>query len=662
MAESQPSVQVIGDGVAYADGAEDEVLRVLRSVDDVSSGSVELAGHIVDWPTRYHFSYQRGNLLRPLDIRPGMRVLDAGAGSGALSRYVGELGAEVVALEGNPSRAAAAAVRCADLPNVTVLAGALGDLDLAERFDVVLLVGVLEYSGAAAGGAGGPEEMLARARAHLAPGGAVVVAIENQIGLKYLMGAHEDHLGRPWVGIEGYAGPPGARTWSRRQLGELLRGAGLDDQHWLAPFPDYKLPSVVVDERLYAQPDAPELLDQLVLQPVVCLDQAPVRLADAGGAHRVFADAGLAAEVANSFLVVAGPAGDPPRGLVPDGALAWLFGGYRMPPWRRSRLLTEERTLVVLDADGHRRRSWLAQDAGRSRPFYRGRTFGEQALAAVRSHDLDALRDVLARWRRELDGRAVDIDPPGDDPHPFLRAGSTRGLPDGHIDAGLANFVDADGQIVLIDDEWRTGHPVDLDIAEYRALWVLAREIVTVGIEHPWGDWATVDEVVGHLADLAGIKVDPGVVADWREAEVELQELVAGEPRKRLLDGWLNGSLRTGDVRPELNEAAQLGSDVVRKLSSALAERDAQVDFLRRERDALVIERDEYRGQSDHYEGLVARYEDELSRLRRPFGYAASVLRRSPRLGRLAGRASRAVRHRPAPPADGGTDAGASDS
>ena len=657
MAATQPTVNVIGEGVTYADGAEDDVLAVLRSVSDVTSGSVELSQRIVDWPTRYHFSYQRANLLRPLDIRPGMRVLDVGAGSGALARYVGEQGADVVALEGNPRRAEATAVRCADLPNVTVVAGALSDVDRAERFDLVLLVGVLEYSASAIGGAGGPAGMLERARSLLAPGGSVVVAIENQIGLKYLLGGREDHVGRPWVGVEGYAGPPGVRTWTRRELRRMLDDAGLDRQHWLAPFPDYKLPSVVVDERLYDEPDAPDLLDQLVLRPVVCLDQAPVRLADAAGAHRVFADAGLAADVANSFLVVAAVAGDPAREVVRRDALAWLFGGYRMPPWRRSRLLTAERTLVPLDDDGTRRNSWLAQDPGRSRPFYQGRTFGQEALDAVRGHDQEALRAVLVRWREELARRAHEVVPAPGPASPFLRPGSTRGLPDGHLDVSLSNFVESDRRIVLIDDEWRTGHPVDLDIAEFRALWVLARDIVTLGIEHPWGDWASVDEIVARLAELAGIDVAPDVVADWREAEVELQRLVSGEPRERLLTGWLGGSLRSVDLRPDRQDAEELRwlrGEAVPRLTEALAERDAQVDFLRREREAFAAERDEYRGQRDHLEGMVSQYEDELERLRRPRGFVGDLIRRSPPLRRVASRVRHPGRRWPPtpPPAD----------
>ena len=34
--------------------------------------------------------------------------------------------------------------------------------------------------------------------------GVLILAIENQVGLKYLLSHPEDHLGLPWVGLEGY--------------------------------------------------------------------------------------------------------------------------------------------------------------------------------------------------------------------------------------------------------------------------------------------------------------------------------------------------------------------------------------------------------------------------------------------------------------------------
>lgn len=628
MPSSALTVRRIGAGVTYADGSEDNVLAILRAADDRSSGSPELGRHIIDWPTRYHFSYQRRHLLRPLRIGPGQRVLDVGAGSGALTRYIAEQGAEVVALEGNPSRAEAIAARCFGLDGVQVLCGALDDLDAAEQFDIVLLCGVLEYAGAPVGGAGGAPAMLARARSHLRDGGVVVVAIENQIGLKYLLGANEDHLGRPWVGIEGYSGTPGVRTWSRRELSTMLADAGLGHQHWLAPFPDYKLPTVVLDQRIYDEPDAPNLIDQIVLHPVVCFDQQPVRLSDSAAAHRVWLEAGHGLDVANSFLVVAGSSPDPVAALVPDDVLAWMFGGYRVPPWRRIRLLTTDRRLVTPDDDQPRRRQWLSQEPGGERPFYAGHTLGQQAFAAVRAHDIDGLAAVLRRWRDELHARAIDVVPSGTPEHPFVMADTVRALPDGYLDVSLSNFVETDDGLVLIDDEWRTGHPIDLRMAYHRALWVLAREIVTLGIEHPWGDLAPVEEIFGELAALAELKLDDAVIAAWKDAEAGLQQLVAGEPPERVREGWLDGSLRAVDLAPGGRVASGLRGDDVVHRAVAYVQQKERADELQRERDWLAEQRLEFMGQRDHLEGVVHALEQELERLRRPSGFVSDFVKR----------------------------------
>jgi precorrin-6B methylase 2 len=610
-------VRRLGAGVSYADGAEDDVLAVLRKVEDTSSGSVELAEHIVDWPTCYHFSPQRSNLLRPLNITSSLRILDVGAGSGVLTRYLAEQGATVVALEANPRRADAAAERCRDLDRVDVIAGTLEDLDAAERFDLVLLVGVLEYAGSAIGGGCGASEMLRHARSHLSEGGAVVVATENQLGLKYLLGAREDHLGEPWVSIDGYPGPAGVRTWTRAVLRELLNEAGLDRQHWLAPFPDYKHPTVVLDERLYARPDAAELIDQLVLHPVVCMDQPPVRAADGVGAHRVWAEAGLAAEVANSFLVVAGTEDTLLHELVDERALAWLYGGNRVSRWRRERMLTIDDEMVTLSDSQPRHVGWLGQDPGQSRPYRRGRTLAQDAMDALRAHDLDGLATTVQRWRTELEARAVDITGVPNGAHPFLLPDSTRGLPDGHLDVGLANFVDTGVDLAFIDDEWRTAHPVDVRLAEYRALWVLAHDVLGSGIAHPWGDEATVDEIVARLASLARAELHEWIVDAFQAAETELQGLVAGEPPERLVEGWLNGGLRAADLYPRNPADAELryfrDEEILRLCQ--------EIDALGAERERLVEQRTELTGQIAHFQGVVAAHRAEIDRLHTVRGF-----------------------------------------
>lgn len=318
------NVEYLDGSLPYLDGAEDELVGVFRRSEDRSSGSPELEAHIRDWPTRYHLSGRRANLARPIRIGPDDRVLDVGAGTGAITRHLLETGAEVVALEGSPARATAAAARCDGMERGRIVCGPIQQFDDPDGFDVVFVVGVLEYSADFFGGAAGPNEFLSAVRRHLRPGGTLVLAIENQIGLSYLLGAPEDHHGQPWIGVEGYRRGRPIRTWSRHRLARLLRDEGYTQQRWLAAFPDYKLPTAIIRSDAIEGDGAADLLRSVVGQITPIQADHVTPTADPALAMGTFADAGLALEIANSFVVVATLADGPdPADRLQDGS-AWF--------------------------------------------------------------------------------------------------------------------------------------------------------------------------------------------------------------------------------------------------------------------------------------------------------------------------------------------------
>ena len=65
---------------------------------------------------------------------------------GAITRVLGESGAEVLALGGTLRRAEAARARTRDLENVEVLFENFKDFETNLKFDVITLVGVLAYA------------------------------------------------------------------------------------------------------------------------------------------------------------------------------------------------------------------------------------------------------------------------------------------------------------------------------------------------------------------------------------------------------------------------------------------------------------------------------------------------------------------------------------
>jgi GT2 family glycosyltransferase/Flp pilus assembly protein TadD/2-polyprenyl-3-methyl-5-hydroxy-6-metoxy-1,4-benzoquinol methylase len=336
-------------GIAYSDGqdTEERILAILKGAGDLTSESTELERHIVDWPTEYHLSSTRGNLLRWLKLPSESRVLELGCGCGALTRVLGESGAEITAVEGSIRRATITAERCRDLPNVRVVADNITSLCLDGRYDVVTLIGVLEYAPMFMAGEDPIGACLRKARSFLKEGGTLLIAIENQLGLKYFAGSSEDHLGQPFYGVGDLYGTGTAVTFGRNELRRRLAEAGFEGTEFFYPFPDYKLPQVIVSDLARSFPvfRIADLLTRISSRDYT-RDWRPMFPENL--AAQALERNGLLLDMANSFLVVA------TSGAAPG--TSWLASHYTSAT-RRPSLRVE--TTFIPDSDGkilvHRR-------------------------------------------------------------------------------------------------------------------------------------------------------------------------------------------------------------------------------------------------------------------------------------------------------------------
>jgi SAM-dependent methyltransferase len=265
--------------------------------------------------------------MRPFEaIYKNARVLEIGAGCGAITRYLGESGAQVLALEGSPRRAAIARSRTRDLDNVTVLAEKFDQFNCTEKFDVVTLIGVLEYANLFTPGDNPALSMLERVRQLLKPEGKLIIAIENQLGLKYFAGAPEDHLGQPMIGIEGRYRKDQPQTYGRKKLQSLLSDAKFSNASFLAPFPDYKLPVSIITESGFAAKNFDA--SALVWQGVKRDPQLPSRTNfSLELAWPQLFENELALDVSNSFLIIASENAEK---LVSEEVLAFHFSTDRV--------------------------------------------------------------------------------------------------------------------------------------------------------------------------------------------------------------------------------------------------------------------------------------------------------------------------------------------
>lgn len=240
------------ENFAYSDGEEVEkyLYDVVSSSKDKSSHSQELNSHIKDWPTEYHLSSVRQNLLRPFDFSKCNRILDLGCGCGAILRFFGESGTkEVIGVDGSFARAKVASARCEDLSNVNVYVSNLMDFKSEEKFDVISLIGVLEYSPMFIDSEDPVNTCLKHCMDMLSDNGTLIIAIENQLGLKYFAGYPEDHVGKKFFGIQGLYADKTPITFGKKELTDRIKKAGCEDIKFYYPFPDYKLPKFIFSKK-----------------------------------------------------------------------------------------------------------------------------------------------------------------------------------------------------------------------------------------------------------------------------------------------------------------------------------------------------------------------------------------------------------------------------
>ena len=248
----------------YSDGSEIETYlkKCFSECADLSSTSTELEQRIIDWPTEYHLSPMRVNLLRTFDMTPMNEVLELGAGCGTITRFLGESGLNVDAIEGSAARASLARQRCSELNNVAVINNNFNDLKLpGNHYDGIFAVGVMEYAKYFASGEGSHRDtvkaILNNLFDSLSQTGCIVIAIENRLGLKYFFGAGEDHYGKAYTGIYNYRADDSIRTYSKNEWLAIFSELDIGNHSFLYPFPDYKVPSVILrDEYLRNNPHA----------------------------------------------------------------------------------------------------------------------------------------------------------------------------------------------------------------------------------------------------------------------------------------------------------------------------------------------------------------------------------------------------------------------
>jgi len=579
-------------GIAYNDGDEVEqrIAAIVEQASDITVLSTELRQHCTDWPSLYHLSGTRANILRPFEDELRGDILEIGAGCGAITRYLGECGGNILALEGSKRRAAIARNRTRDLSNVTVVAEKLDDFAIEHQFDVITLIGVLEYANLFTTGDHPAQAMLEHLKKRLKPTGKLIIAIENQLGLKYFAGAPEDHIGQPMYGIEGRYRKDQPETFGRKVLDGMLESVGFRSREFLAPFPDYKLPTSIITESGLKSSgfDAAALISHSVRRD----PQLPPILAFSPElAWPSLVKNGLAMDMANSFLIVA-HCGNPKlqKNMLP---LAWHYSTDRKKQYCKETIFVphEDEKIEVyyksLDASNIATADdeLLCFSVPDNAPYFKGELLSQEFIQII-IRDQWSLEEVVVFFKKYLSvlAKLSDKDHVGFSIDTEMSGEFFDRIPQNII-------IKPDGNAYIIDNEWTLNEKVQIGFLVFRAILTLFFSLSRIG--HPIKESGnTYGDFVLNVWRELGWEGTHERLNNYAKFEINIQMLVSGRKniKNYVLDFLqspigsffnLNSAVieRDSQINNLIKTVTEHDSQIVR-LNEAMVERDDQITSL----------------------------------------------------------------------------------
>jgi precorrin-6B methylase 2 len=445
----------------YSDGTSSEkyLETVFKSAKDLTANSYELEKWIKDWPSEYHLSRKRSQLLSGFSFDQNARVLEVGCGCGAITRYLGETFKSVVSVEGSITRAHLARQRVSDLDNVTVINSPFQDLVFTKKFDIIFCIGVFEYSHLFVSGTDPYDEVLSNFQKHITPSGSVVMAIENQFGMKYFASSREDHVNKMHEGIEGYPNNhSGVRTFGREELKNRL-AKHFKHINFYYPYPDYKMPTCVLNEQMLCSGTAGELISQITSRDY------------AGQKHKLFDEGFATLELdknkqlpffANSFLVVASNSEISDRTF---NQLGILFSSNRKPKYQTKTKIIERKDAGIFSEKTLINNQEPADNSKLSIHETENSWVGRHSLQTTirlackdRGSSIETLFRPCKQWIVALENIAV------------MDRGKKM-LPGKYVDHIWRNTYPCDVGVDFIDEEWSWSEDIKLNVLLIRSIY-----------------------------------------------------------------------------------------------------------------------------------------------------------------------------------------------
>ena len=545
--------------IPYSDGndIEQRIFDSVKNSKDITVLSDELESHIFDWTSLCFLSKRRSNLLRPFaSWFKGKHILEPGCGAGPITRFLGECGAHVYAVEPSLQRAKIAAERCRDLENVKIYCDDIESFRIDQPFDGIIQVGVLEYATKYSNEADAPLIFLNRLKSFLKEDGFLITAIENQLGLKYFSGFLEDHVGVLMHSINDNYQPEQVTTFGKERLMELLEKSGFATNRLFLPFPDYKLPSLIVYPDLYEKSSQYELSLENILSNISYMDrQQSIPIFSLDKAFPLVAQNGLLYDLSNSFCVLSQLK---PATAFNEDILLSLYNTDRKKDYCKETLFTQDKeaiTIIRNHLDGAPDKNENAISFIAEEPAYPGTLYHYELVKILNQNywSIDQVINWLSGWFDYLKKELITHYRF----HPDNFANIHQEISSKYVDAIPINLIINKDQFQFIDLEVNLNRPIELGYLIFRSIYVSVSRLSSLA---PPQDPALseINNILHALFSGLGYQLTEEQLNKYYEYEAVLASSVTS-----LKVTTLKGSITKLKVRPSLNNIESLEQQIM---------------------------------------------------------------------------------------------------
>ena len=508
--------------IQYSDGQihEQYLEKIFSTATDFSSSSSELKEYIHDWPSEYHLSHRRAQLLSGFTYKSNARVLEVGCGCGAITRFLGETFDEVIAIEGSYTRAELAYKRTEDLGNVSILCAPFQEVTFREKFDIIFCIGVFEYSNLFVSDKDPYDRVLRFFRSLLNKNGVLCLAIENQFGLKYFSSCAEDHTQFMFDGIEDYPRlKNSARTFGYNELNSRMQQYFRNTDFYF-PYPDYKIPDCILSKQFFSRVDASELIGRIGSRDYIKKNKT---LFNESLAYKALARNNMLPFFANSFLIIASNENNE---FIQFDQLGILYGTNRTRNFQTiTRFIENNGDNVLADKQVLNPISSLSNEALTIRSVKEPWRQGESVFSLVAKKTLNrphVITDVFSDVKQWLD---------------YIHANSSTengvSMVDGKfVDCMWHNFIISEEGCYFIDAELTWHKPIPVSVLLVRAIYQFLDGIDSMpGIESSLIKGRRISRIRSIAASLGIVLLRKDFI-QFLHMEAKIAELFHGHPRK----------------------------------------------------------------------------------------------------------------------------------